>query len=352
MTHRSFIASVALGASLLASMGCEKATPPAVAAEEGAPAPVADPDQVVARVAGQEVSLAELDAWAKEDFYKALVLERPASEQYQRRSEALDRLIDERVLEAVATQAGKTTQALLDEKVAALGAVSDAEVKSFFEKNRMQMSGRTLEEVTPDVRAYLTSMREDSVREELRKTGGAEILLPPPRVQVAATGPSKGPADAKVTIVEFSDYECPYCLRAEPTLEQLLEKYPKEVRLVYRHLPIDGHVRAMPASIATVCADRQGKFWQMHDLVFTNVRALQDADLERYAAQIGLDLAAFKTCSQDPATRTLVDTDKIDALSVGIQSTPTFVINGVIVPGALPLEKFVEVIDRELAAKN
>jgi len=143
MTHRSFIASVALGASLLASMGCEKATPPAVAAEEGAPAPVADPDQVVARVAGQEVSLAELDAWAKEDFYKALVLERPASEQYQRRSEALDRLIDERVLEAVATQAGKTTQALLDEKVAALGAVSDAEVKSFFEKNRMTRRGKT-----------------------------------------------------------------------------------------------------------------------------------------------------------------------------------------------------------------
>jgi protein-disulfide isomerase len=177
-----------------------------------------------------------------------------------------------------------------------------------------------------------------------------EILLEPPRVAVAAVGPAKGPADAPVTIIEFSDFQCPYCKRALPTLSQLLEKYPEKIRVVYRHLPLEGiHPRARPAAAASVCAEDQGRFWDYHDLVFENNRALEDADLESYAGRAGLDVESFKQCIADGRHRERIDADIEAATQAGITGTPAFVVNGIVMRGAKPLDDFAVVIDAELA---
>jgi protein-disulfide isomerase len=172
-------------------------------------------------------------------------------------------------------------------------------------------------------------------------------------VNVDATGPSRGPADAKVTVIEFSDYQCPFCKRAEPTVQALLQKYPTQVRLVYRHMPLDGlHPRARAAAIAAVCAEQQGKFWEYHDALFQNQQALSDTDLDKYAADLGLDAGKFKTCRQDPATETRVNTDAAAARQAGLTGTPAFFVNGILISGARPIEDFTRWIDQELAASG
>jgi protein-disulfide isomerase len=124
------------------------------------------------------------------------------------------------------------------------------------------------------------------------------------------------------------------------------------VRLVYRHFPLDNiHPRARPAAEAAVCADEQGKFWAFHDAVFANAKDLEDADLEKRAREVGLDLAAFQACRKDGRTQAIVERDVNDARAAGITGTPSFFVNGRMLGGAQPLEKFVELIDAELAQK-
>ena len=161
------------------------------------------------------------------------------------------------------------------------------------------------------------------------------MLLEPPRVTVAAEGPSLGPADAPVTIIEFSDFQCPYCGRAASTVKQIHERYPKQVRIVYRNLPLDSiHPNARPAAEAAACADAQGRFWEFHDRLFANQRALAPEDLQRYAKEIGLDMAAFDQCVKDRKSQAKVDGDLAAANEAASNAgkrglgTPAFFVNG------------------------
>jgi protein-disulfide isomerase len=181
-------------------------------------------------------------------------------------------------------------------------------------------------------------------------------MLEPPRVSVAAEGPSLGPADAPVTIIEFSDFQCPYCGRASNTVKQIHERYPKQVRIVYRHLPLDSiHPHARPAAEAAACANAQSRFWEFHDKIFANQRALSAPDLQRYAKEVGLDVAAFDQCVTERKFQALVDLDlkaaNTAAAAAGKRSlgTPAFFVNGILVSGAKPAEEFYRLIDAELA---
>jgi protein-disulfide isomerase len=163
--------------------------------------------------------------------------------------------------------------------------------------------------------------------------------------------PARGPEDAAVTIIEFSDFQCPYCGRFfQQTLPQLMARYGDRVRFVYRDFPLDQiHPNARNAAIAAECADDQGKFWEYHDVLFSNQQALGVADLKRYAEQLGLDTDAFSKCLDSQQYNDEVNADLRDGIQAGVSGTPTFFINGRRVVGAQPLQTFQTLIDQALA---
>jgi protein-disulfide isomerase len=170
------------------------------------------------------------------------------------------------------------------------------------------------------------------------------------RVPVDATSPQRGPADALVTLVEFSDFQCPFCGRVQATLTELQQRYGRDLRIVWRNLPLAFHQDAQPAAEAALAAHAAGRFWSMHDLLFQNQQALDRAALEQYATQLGLDLATFRDALDRRRYRAAVDADARLAADLGISGTPSFVINGRKLVGAQPVDAFAKVIDEELAA--
>jgi protein-disulfide isomerase len=164
--------------------------------------------------------------------------------------------------------------------------------------------------------------------------------------------PSIGPANAPVTIIEFSDYQCPYCqVWYQQVYQQLIASYPNKIRFVYRDLPLSMHPEAIPAAEAADCAGDQGAYWKYHDALFDQKYGLSRTAYDHYATDLGLDLKTFDTCLDSQHYLGEVQADASDAARVGLNSTPSFVINGRILIGALPIADFKAVIDEELAAK-
>lgn len=162
-----------------------------------------------------------------------------------------------------------------------------------------------------------------------------------------------GPPEALVTIVEFGDYECPYCQYwHDAILPQLLAAYPTEVRYVYRDFPLTGHPQALPAAIAANCAAEQGAFWKFHDALFSMTYGLNEEAYHRYAANLGLATDQFAECLGSSRARQEVLDDYRAAIRLGVQSTPTFFINDVLLVGAQPFEAFQQIIEAELASKE
>ncbi len=174
-----------------------------------------------------------------------------------------------------------------------------------------------------------------------------------PRLKApVGAAPVLGPADAWVTVVVFSDLECPFCAQEHPLLEQLVTLYPGDVRLVWKHFPLPAslHPYARPAAIAAECAKAQGLFWPMADLVFAHRTQLAPADLASYAAQVGLDTAAWSTCLTAGPAAAAVDADVALGTSLGVNGTPTSLVNGKAVVGAQPLSTLQAEVEAARAA--
>ena len=190
---------------------------------------------------------------------------------------------------------------------------------------------------------------------ELKAAGPAvSIALDPPRyeVAIAAHDPSRGPANAPITIIEFSEYQCPFCARVTPTLKAIEQKYAGKVRLVFKDFPLQNHQQAPKAAEAAHCAGDQGKYWELHDRLFANQQLLQVPELKKHAAAVGLDQAAFDQCLDSGKHTENVQADIEQGSQMGVGSTPTLYINGRLVTGAQPLALFESIIDEELARKG
>jgi protein-disulfide isomerase len=180
---------------------------------------------------------------------------------------------------------------------------------------------------------------------------------PPPsgklhRVPVTASMPIRGAKNAKVTIVEFSDFQCPFCGKVEPALKQALDEYPNDVRIVWRNFPLPFHDHAMEAAEAAMAADAQGKFWPMHDKLFANQQALDRASLDRYASEIGLDMAKFKGAMDSHTYKDGIMREITYGGTLGVTGTPGFFIDGDFKNGAAPYPAIKQVIDAEIAKAN
>lgn len=262
----------------------------------------------------------------------------------------LEKLLDERALELEAKARGVSRAVVLaDIKVAA---VTDAEVQAFYDANKSRTS-MSYEQLAPRIQQYLANEHNNTATHAfyqlLRSKYGIQSELQPFRLEVAAIGPARGNPRAPVTIVEFGDFQCPYCKEAESTLQVLLAKHANEVRLVFRELPLTQlHPNATMAAEVGVCADRQGRFWPMHDAMYGDQNSLGMDDLIATAKRLGLDVERLKACVAESATKQSIDDDVKAAHSLGIGATPFFFINGRPINGSVPLEQFESVIADEL----
>ncbi len=238
--------------------------------------PKPKPPEPVARIGSDAISAAELDKAVGADLKQ---MEAQYQQQiYQAKRQALEGIIQKRVFEAKAKAAGVATpEELIEKEVAGkIPDPSDEEVVMLYEQAKA--SGQQLppiDQIKPDIIRFIKQQKAQrqltTYYEALKAEMKVEVLLPaylPPKVAVEAKGPAKGPKEAPITIVEFSDYQCPFCVKAEKTVAELLAAYPDKIRLVYRDFPLPNHPLAPKASEAAHCADDQGKYWEMHDKLF------------------------------------------------------------------------------------
>jgi protein-disulfide isomerase len=318
---------------------------------------------VFPRVAlSQTPPLAEVDGEAitADDIEKPIAAQiAKLNEQiYNLKRQRLEAAIRQKLLDKEAARRGLTVPKLLDAEVTSkVGLVTEEEVEAFLEANRGRL-GTDETAAREQARNRLQSQKLATARETYVTTlrNKAKIttnLAPPPvvRIDVSTEGaPAKGPAQAPVTIVEFSDFHCPFCKRVVPTLDSITQKYGDRVRLVFRDYPIEQlHPGASRAHVAARCANEQGKFWPFHDLLFARSPRTSDEDMKAMAKQLGMDAAAFDTCLASGKYDAAIRRDMEEGQRAGVTGTPAFFINGRLVSGAQPLENFTAVIDDELA---
>ena len=342
--------------AVAAALGALACTSPSTTQAKAAPA--ADPNAPVAKIGTEVISAKELEDFAKGDLKK---LESQFQEQlYQTKRQALDTIIMKRLVEAKAKAAGKSPEEFVQAEVMSrIPPTTDAEVQQVYDAAKAQGRdlppiGQVKETIVRFIQQQKAQAAAQAYYDKLKADAKVEILLPPyraPRQQVEAKGPSRGPAAAPVTIVEFSDFECPYCSRAEETISEVVRVYGDKVRVVYRDLPLPNHQSAPKAAEAAHCAGEQGKYWEMHARLFANQRALDVASLKGYAKDLKLDQAKFDKCLDSGATASLVEEGKKAGNELGISGTPAFFVNGIMINGAQPFDAFKEIIDAELAQK-
>ncbi len=303
------------------------------------------PSEVFARVESRTITRENV-----EDRVRGRLVELEI-ERHDILKEGLDELIDEVALARAAEARGMTVDALLAAEVdAKIEAPTDREIATFFEENKSQLGGKTLDDIKPSIETYLRQARAADRREGflsgLRDTQSVTVLLKPPSVVVAAEGPARGAADAPVTIVEFSDFACPYCKRAATTLSKVIDTYADRVRIIYRHFPLQPDSERVAA--AASCADEQGKFWRYHDLLFAHEGPLDDSALDHVAGTAELDAQAFAACRDSGRGAAVIARDATAAEAAGVTGTPAFFVNGRPLSGALPYEAFRDAIEQAL----
>ncbi len=312
------------------------------------------PGDVVATVGSTSVTLAQVDERALREpaanFGDTPLLQA----MYDARRSALSDIIAETLIQQEAARRNVLQSALYQQEVTAkVKPVADAEVAAWYRDNPRQVQGAPFDQVRSSILSILTQMRIQDARDAYVKTlkvnTPVRTMLEPPRAVVdAGNSPAKGPADAPVELIEFADFECPFCQAASPTIRRVLETYGSRVKFVYRNYPLSNHPNAIPAAEAAQCANEQGQFWAYHDRLFGSPGHLSSAELRSTATQLGLDATRFSACVDEHRYRTVVETDVKAGNKAGVSGTPAFFINGRPLSGAQPFEAFRNIIDEEL----
>lgn len=308
---------------------------------------VVDLPAVVATVQGQPIAAEELTAALQGE------LRRLEMQRYQVLKDKLDELIAERILSLEAAQRGVPMPQFLQEEIfAKVPPVSPEQVQAFYEANKSRIR-QPFDKVSDHITTYLQQQgreqRRQALVKDLRARYPVTVALRAPRIEVATDGePVLGAATAPVTIVEFSDFQCPYCRQVQGTLKRLLAEYEGKVKLVFRDFPLRNiHPQAQKAAEAAQCAAEQHKFWPYHDKLFT-VTNLQIDDLKKYAQELELNMEQFTSCLDSSKYAAAVEEDVQAGQKAGVSATPTFFINGFPLSGAAPYERFKEAVETAL----
>lgn len=279
---------------------------------------------------------------------------------YRLERDRLDQLLAKLVLDREAEQQGKGAQELVKEFVASQPVtVQDQEVVDYYNENRARWGDwkGTEQDLMAQIRAYLQQLKtQQRLMEYVRSLyprHGVEVYLKEPQspvieVRIEKDDPVYGAANAPLTIVEFSDYECPACRRNHELVRELRQIYQDRVKWIFKDFPMPSHQRARGAALAARCAAEQGKFWQYQDLLFASQEELSPEHLTQLAVELGLEMEPFGQCVQAGKFQARIDKDIEQARKFGFNTTPTFVINHRVVSGVPPATRFRQIIDEEL----
>lgn len=309
-----------------------------------------DDETVVARVNGQSVRAGEAFKSIKNKLFEQ------EEEAFRLKEQTLNDHIDNVLLEAEAKKQNLSPMQLLEKETGGdLKEVTDQDITEFLKSKNLSLSDPRIKK--EDVREYLRFKQKYDKRQvymdKLKAGAKIEFLIPEPaspKLIVGTDGyPAWGNTGAKVTIVEFSDFQCPFCSRAVPVIQEIKKAYgPDKVRIVFRDMPLPNHPRAKAAAMAARCANEQGKFWEFHDTLFEHQDKLEDGDFKQHAKTLKLDSGKFDECLASNRHAPAIEKSKTEAEALGISATPSFVVNGVLIQGARPFADFKQKIDRAL----
>ncbi len=313
---------------------CEPTSPTAVATLNGADIM----DEELRKAAGPKIIQAEADL-------------------YDARKEAADQIIENRLLTAAAEKVGISQEDYVKKNVFEKVTIEDKDIKDYYDKNQAQMQGRKFEDIQANLKVYLLREKQQKLYGDvvagLKKNAKIAYHIKAPKIPVEeGDNPSIGPKDAPVTIVEFTDYECPFCGRARPVVNQVLKEYKGKVRYVLRDFPLSFHKNSTKAHEAARCAGEQGKFWEMNKMFFENQKALGLDDLRKYAGDLKLNKDKFNACLDSGKYLKAIQANQEYGEKVGVNGTPAFFINGRMISGARPFASFQEIIEEELASQG
>jgi len=313
-------------------------------------------ESIVARIDGVPVTIEDITHDNKQEIYEAeLAL-------YQLKRANLRRVLVERLIKLDPRSKGLDVDEFLRRFVIRPIEITDSDIDQFI-KDRQIPKSRVNATLRQQIRQYLSSQdftaQIDAWIEKQAARHQIEIYLQEPeipryRVSIE-NAPWRGGKNAPVTIVEFSDFECPYCASANNTLRQLLQEYGDRIKIVYKHLPLSElHAQAQNLAVAGVCAYQQDNqvFWRFHDWVFANNRGLSLGKIKDMAAKLGIDRAFFDQCIEASEARALVNKDLKEAERLGFNATPAFLVNGIVLNGAQPIKTFRQLIEAELKKQN
>ena len=309
------------------------------------------PETVVASVDGAEITLKQVDDSVGTRIY-------PLQQQlYAIRKAALENLVTAKILESEARARNVPIEELRRQLTLGEFSVTHAQVEEAYTQNASFFASMSPDEARERLRLDLENQaRMKHYRtglEALRKKWTVKLSFPPPLFVSElddGVSPAKGSAKPLVTIVEFSDFECPFCRDVQATLKQVMQTYRKDVRLVFKHLPLEGHRNSLPAARAAYCAAEQDRFWQFHDALFA-ARDLSPAVIDELAVSLGLGVPKFQACMTSEQSRSAIVKDIETARLFRIESTPSFIVNGKLIKGALSFADFQKIIERELGQR-
>lgn len=315
----------------------------------GQAAPPPRSDVPVATIAGQPISEQELlDALGPQKVMQM------RTQEYEAKSAALESLIRLKLVQAEARKRGISPENLLKQEVESKAAdPPDGEVEAYFWGQAK--AGARFEDVKEQYRAMLRRLRLQKAIEDyadsLRAKTEVVVLLERPSVNITYDPARvRGNPGAPVTIVEFSDFQCPFCRASESTLKQLLTKYDGRIKLAYLDFPLrEIHPKAQGAAEAARCAAEQGKFWEYHDALYADQSKLEGPDLVTSAVALNMDEKSFRSCLESGKFKDKIEADREQGTKAGVAGTPGFFINGVFLSGAQPQAEFEKIIDSQLA---
>ena len=301
---------------------------------------------VVAELNGQKLTLADLE------HEQAAKLLQARYAYYLAEHEAVNQLIEDHLLEIEARREHLTLEQLLDRDVT--GKVKDPtedQLQVFYEGLQTnEPFAAVREKIVGTLRQIRLARARATYVQSLRSHASVQIALAPPETEVALdNAPMRGPQGAPVVIVEFADYECPYCQRIHPELKKLQEEFTGKVALAFKDFPLPMHPRAAKAAEAARCAAEQGKFWEFHDMLFDNNQKLELAQLKEYARVLKLDAGRFDECLDTGKQTASVQKDFVDGQRLGLTGTPGFFINGHFLSGAVKYSTLREIVEQQLA---
>ena len=357
MIRSQFVLGV-LSALLLSPAGAAQSGKKAKPADKPAETVSEKADKAPARLRAVELATVDDQKITEDDLapYVAGQLRPLREQEYQIKKKALDNLIGERILASEAKKRGLSVEKLLEQEVdSKLPEPTDVEINAVYAVQRDQLN-RPLDEVKGQIQQTLKRAKIQQARQQysarLREQAKVAVLLSTPRVQVGFDPARvRGNPRAKVMIVEFSDFQCPYCGQVQNTLKTVLAKYQDSVALAFRDMPVTQiHPLAMGAAEAARCAGEEGKFWEYHDLLFADQNGLDKTGLAAKAAKLRLDSKQFDSCLAAEKYKEQIQQDTQEGMRAGVSGTPGFFINGVFLSGAQPEERFEKLIQEQLAS--